>query len=114
MLENDMDMRMLPILIATQTEEEATHIIQELIQVFITRFGETPEEAEKTVRINIGYLGGYATQEERARIERLFKVEHPFFGSIEKNGPPTMTEAFELGMAWGQQVRRREEGKKND
>lgn len=62
------------------------------------------EEAEKNLRSNLGYFAGYYSNETRERIERLFKCEHPFFGSIAKNGPPTAEHAFELGKKMGEML----------
>jgi hypothetical protein len=53
--------------------------------------------ALEIVKINLGYFAGYYDNETRKRVERLFNCEHPVFGSIEKNGPPTMEEAFKKG-----------------
>lgn len=50
-------------------------------------------------RYNLGYYAGYYSDEIRRRVEKLFKCEHPFFGSIEKNGVPTPEEAFKTGFA---------------
>ncbi len=54
-------------------------------------------EAEKIERANLGYYAGYYDSETRERVERLFKCSHPIFGSISKNGSPTVEEAFEAG-----------------
>jgi hypothetical protein len=59
--------------------------------------GRTREEAEAIERRNIGYYAGYYSNETRERVERLFRCEHPFFGSIAKNGPPTAEQAFKMG-----------------
>lgn len=58
----------------------------------------TREEVEAIERSNLGYWAGYYGNETRARVERLFRCEHPFFGSIAKNGPPTQEQAFQMGM----------------
>jgi len=60
-------------------------------------------DAEKIERENLGYYAMYFGLETRARVERLFKCEHPLFGSIEKNGPPTAKRAFD---AWDNLWRR--------
>lgn len=59
----------------------------------------TREEAEKIEREWLGYYAGYYSNETRERVERLFRCEHPMFGSIAKNGPPTQEQAFKLGQA---------------
>jgi len=61
-------------------------------------FGTSRDEAEKIERANLGFVAGYYDNETRARVESLFSCEHPVFGSIEKNGPPTAHEAFAAGV----------------
>lgn len=39
------------------------------------------EEAERVERFNIGYWTGYYDSATAARVQRLFRCEHPFFGS---------------------------------
>jgi hypothetical protein len=58
-------------------------------------------EAEKMERENLGYYAGYCSTEVRARVERLFRCAHPFFGTIERNGPPDPQTAMNIGMAIG-------------
>lgn len=62
-------------------------------------------EAEAVERENLGYFAGYFPVETRARVERLFKCAHPIFGSVEKNGPPSVETAFNIGKALGQAMR---------
>jgi hypothetical protein len=63
------------------------------------------EEAEKIERSNLGYWAGYFSNETRERVERLFKCEHPVFGAIATNGPPTAEQAFKLGLERGKMDR---------
>lgn len=60
-----------------------------------------PRNDEKTAAqiaaSNLAYYAGYCNDTTRERVERLFKCEHPIFGSIAKKGPPTAKEAFEAG-----------------
>jgi hypothetical protein len=58
-------------------------------------------QAEAFERANLGYYAGYYDNETRERVERLFKCQHPLFGSIKENGPPTPEQAFKAGMAAG-------------
>lgn len=88
-----------------ENEEQANVLIDVLTAWLMQQRNVGREDAEDTIRVNLGYLGGYADHETRARIERLFKVEHPFFGSIAKNGPPTPEHAFALGIAYGERMR---------
>lgn len=54
--------------------------------------------AEDICKVNLGYYGGYYSNETRERVEKLFLCEHPVFGSIKNNGVPTSEEAFNLGI----------------
>lgn len=47
---------------------------------------------------NIGYLSGYYDRKGMARIQRLFGVAHPIFGTH----APTPEEAFALGRKLGE------------
>jgi hypothetical protein len=58
-------------------------------------------KAEECERSNLGYYAGYYSREVRARVERLYRCEHPVFGSIEKNGAPTPERALEAGLTAG-------------
>lgn len=63
--------------------------------------GKFPHEkysAEQVVNINLGYYAGYYSHEVRERVERLFKVSHPIFGSISDNGAPSAKQALEAGI----------------
>jgi len=53
--------------------------------------------AEDIAKHNFGYYAGYYGEDARRRVEKLFNCEHPIFGSIEKNGSPSFTQAFEAG-----------------
>lgn len=62
--------------------------------------------AGEIARRNLGYFAGYFDNNTRARVEKLFGCVHPIFGSIEKNGPPTVTKAFASGVAMGKRMKR--------
>ena len=68
---------------------------------------EEKEPAAIIAKANLGYWAGYYSDDTRRRIEKLFRCEHPVFGSIEKKGPPTAKEAFELGMKMGEEASKR-------
>ena len=51
---------------------------------------------------NIGYLTGYFTDDECRRIQDLFGVSHPIFGTT----IPTLEEAFNAGVKWEKQMLR--------
>lgn len=55
------------------------------------------EAVEQTLRADLGYFAGYYSNETRERVERLFNCEHPYFGKISVNGPPTPEEVFRMG-----------------
>jgi hypothetical protein len=57
-------------------------------------------DAMKTAKHNIGYFAGYYDKEEFLRIQNLFEVNHPVFGT----NYPTSEEAFDQGL-------KKEEGK---
>jgi hypothetical protein len=61
------------------------------------------KSAEEIALDNLGYYAGYYDNETRERVERLFKCQHPVFGSIAENGAPTAEEAFAAGMRLGRQ-----------
>jgi len=85
-----------------QTPKEARAILKSLVDSKLKWMpGISRRTAIRSERMNLGYYAGYCDDETRARVERLFKCEHPIFGSIEKNGPPTAKEAFEKGMYLG-------------
>ena len=65
----------------------------------------TRPEAEKIERSNLGYFAGYYDHETRERVERLFKCDHPVFGSISQKGPPTPEESFAAGYTMGQKIK---------
>ncbi len=65
----------------------------------MVHFGQTREEAERLLGINLGYFAGYYGAETRARVERLFSCAHPIFGAIAEKGTPTPDEAFSAGIA---------------
>jgi hypothetical protein len=61
-------------------------------------------EATKIAKDKLAYHAGYRDNETRARVEELFQCEHPIFGSIKKNGPPSPEEAFQLGVWLGKSL----------
>jgi hypothetical protein len=87
-----------------KTQEEADEYFELCVQHTMS-FGKSREEAEQIEKTNFGYWAGYFSADTRQRIERLFRCEHPFFGSIDKNGPPSAERALKLGIAWGKQTK---------
>lgn len=80
---------------------EAGEWLKLLVERHIRGTGLSYEEAEKIERSNLGYWAGYYSEETRQRVEKLFNCEHPIFGSIERNGPPTFTQALTAGFQMG-------------
>lgn len=66
---------------------------------------EAIPKAEEIERANLGYFAGYYDDATRARVERLFGCQHPFFGAIAKNGPPTADAALVAGVQAAKQIR---------
>lgn len=92
----------------TMTEQAAADAYFEvLVQHTMTFWKRTREEAEQVERSNLGYYAGYYSHETRDRVERLFRCEHPIFGSIAKNGAPTFERLLNLGIAMGKASRER-------
>lgn len=82
---------------AVQTQQQADDALFDLADSNV-RAGMAFSEALALQRKNLGYIAGYYNNETRARVERLFKCEHPIFGAIALNGPPTPEQAFQAGL----------------
>lgn len=63
--------------------------------------GATREKAELIERENLGYYAGYYSNGTRRQVEKLFGCEHPYFGKIAEQGPPSPEVAFAMGKAIG-------------
>lgn len=79
------------------TDQAEADAYFEILVEHSMRCGLSRPEAETLERRNLGYFAGYYSNEVRERVERLFRCEHPFFGSIAKNGPPTCEQALAAG-----------------
>lgn len=86
-------------------QADADAYFEECVQHTMRVSGKFREEAERTERHNLGYWAGYYSHEVRERVERLFRCAHPIFGSIAKNGPPSVQECFEAGVKLGKSIR---------
>lgn len=74
----------------------------ERIVVEIHMAGELDRiRALEIARESLAYFAGYYGNETRERVERLFRCEHPIFGSIAERGPPTPEYAFAAGFKMG-------------
>jgi hypothetical protein len=80
--------------LACNTQEEADEFVRTNIAHRVKDFGQTPEEAEKVLKANLGYMAGYYDQATAKKIEKLFNAPHPIFGSTR----PTAEEAFAKGL----------------
>lgn len=83
-----------------QTRSEAKQYLHDYAE-WIKNKGAREEPIKEPIEIakeNFGYWAGYYSNEVRRKVEGLFECEHPVFGSIEKNGPPTPAQAFALGL----------------
>jgi hypothetical protein len=84
-------------------QAEADAYFEQLVQHGMS-FGKTREEAEADERAGLGYYAGYYDTHTRVRVESLFKCEHPIFGSMAKNGEPSMAEALKKGLEFGKKA----------
>lgn len=82
-------------------EAGAAAYLEQLVTRHMRMTNHSREQAEAIERGNIGYYAGYFDPETRARVERLFQCEHPVFGAIATNGPPSLEEAFLAGVMRG-------------
>lgn len=82
-----------------ETQAEADKLFEQIVLACMA-MGQSREAAEEIQRRNLGYYAGYFSDETRRRVEHLFQCEHPVFGAIAKKGPPTVMQAFELGLCW--------------
>lgn len=82
-------------------EAQAREYFAALVDHHLRCAPKSRDEAERIERNNLGYFAGYYNHETRARVERLFQCEHPIFGAIAEKGPPSLNEAFALGLALG-------------
>jgi hypothetical protein len=87
-----------------ETQEDADAYFERLVFHSEAWFGFERDEAVILERANLGYFAAYYNNETRERVERLFKCEHPVFGSIVENGPPTPEAAFQAGVAMAKEA----------
>ena len=64
--------------LACNTQEEADEFVRTNIAHRVKDFGQTPEEAEKVLKANLGYMAGYYDEATAKKIEKLFNAPHPF------------------------------------
>jgi hypothetical protein len=91
---------------AISEQSAADEYFERCVEHAMEAYGLPREEAEAIERRSLGYFAGYYDCSVRERVERLFRCEHPIFGSIAKNGPPSGLEAFVKGIVLGIRARR--------
>ena len=87
------------------SQAEADEYFEACVEHQMDFGGKTRQEAEVIERVNLGYYAGYYSDETRERVERLFRCQHPIFGSIAQNGPPDQEEVFRKGLDLGRAAR---------
>lgn len=65
-------------------------------------FGQSPVEAERVVKANLGYMAGYYNAETAKKIDALFGAGHPIFGGSDYFATVSPKQAFELGKKMAQ------------
>lgn len=63
-----------------KTQEEADAYFERLVKWAMEK-GQNREQAEATQRENLGYFAGYGSNEDRIRVELLYRCRHPVFGA---------------------------------
>jgi hypothetical protein len=86
-------------------QEAADAYFEKCVTHTMTKGGVSRQKAEEIERSNLGYFAGYYSDLHRERVERLFRCEHPIFGSIAKYGPPSPEMAFQMGLALGEKAK---------
>ena len=81
-----------------ETQEEADQMYADLVEYQLLACAADGKpvdrvEAERIVKINLGYYAGYYSLATAKRVNRLFKTTHPIFG----DAWPTAEEAMEAG-----------------
>ena len=83
-------------------QNDANQYLADYVSYIQKAIDKKPRDDDKTAldvaKINLGYYGGYHSNETRIKVEKLFMTQHPIFGSIEKNRVPTAQEAFDRGL----------------
>lgn len=88
--------------VACETEDDADRVFHDiLMEDYLNESRMTPMSpkfAEDLLRKNIGYMAGYLDHKTADRIFRLFKTEHPIFGTEH----PTLEQGIQAGirMSW--------------
>lgn len=84
-----------------KTKEEAKAFLNAYVASIRSERKCDEVEAMKICQSNLGYFVGYYPIEYRLRIEELFEATHPIFGSIKKDGIPSIEIAYKKGLKLG-------------
>jgi hypothetical protein len=89
------------LLASVQTSEQAKAYFEACVKHSMTiDIGLCREDAEAMERSNIGYVAGYFSQEEAARIHKLFGFGHPILGNAADWPKMSPESILEKGAAW--------------
>lgn len=81
-----------------KTIEEAQAWLAREIGRYKTEHGVEPDEARKTIMINLGYMAGYYDSSYARKVKELFGAVHPIFGSADYNETVSPEAAFNAGV----------------
>lgn len=65
-----------------ETLAEAEYWMEREVKRYVESYGQTPTEAMRVIKINLGYMAGYYSTATAEKIERMFNAPHPIFGSV--------------------------------
>lgn len=94
---------------ACETEEEAQALLDRAAEQINKEYGIDVGEARETTLANIAYGSGYFDTKTAQKILRVFKTEHPYFGTFDP--PPTPEQAFAAGIKAAEEFERKREEK---
>lgn len=93
--------------LACTTREQAQAVVaDEVKRIQADGHYRSAEELRLIVKANIGYLAGYYSRDEAARLLDLFETEHPFFGKIE-DWPKSPEDALKMGFDYAEAMKKR-------
>jgi hypothetical protein len=81
-----------------KTKSDAEKWLKKEVAYNVKNFGQSPENAERVIKANLGYMAGYYTAKEARKVKNLFGALHPIFGDTTVKSP-TPEEAFAAGEA---------------
>ena len=84
--------------LACKTPEEAAAWLAKEVRRYRDEFGKDAAEAERIIKVNIGYMAGYYDDKTAKQIHRLFGATHPVFGGSDYHITQTPEEAFSKGV----------------